>query len=172
MFLALLLSAHALASEPELLQKYPKIFQRRGDTLTLFINGDSKKYQDALDGDDGRVRTTAVEYFPAAKAAVLRHAFVGSELYDVVSTVSGRAIHAGSEAPQWKNGVFASPGGPRLLIGLCDSRGCEKLVDEAASGPAEILSRDRIRMGESRICKVNRRARTAACAATTPKGKN
>jgi hypothetical protein len=161
--LVLLLATLAFAAEPELLQKYPKVFQRNGDTLTVTTKTDSKKYRDSIEGDDGRVRTTVEAYFPKARAAILRHAFVGSELYDVVSLTTGHALHAGGETPLWKNGLFAALVKSTAVIGLCDARDCTILTKLAGSGPLELLARDQVKIGEGEICVVKRAARTVTC---------
>jgi hypothetical protein len=161
--LIFLLATLALAGEPELLQKYPKVFQRSGDTLTVTTKHDSKKYQDSIESEDGRVRTTVEDYFPKAKAAVLRHAFVGSELFDVVSLATGHALHAGAEAPAWKNGVFAAAVKGSVMIGLCDATDCTKLLEQAGSGPFDFLAHDKVKIGDRVVCTVKRSARTASC---------
>lgn len=162
--LALVFAVFAFAGEPELLKKYPKLFERSGDTLTVFTAHDSRKYQDSWEetGDD-RVVTRLESYDPKLKVVVLSHRFRHGESDDILSLATGKTLHVGSVPPEWFNGIFATYA-PRLLIGLCDKHGCDKLLERDGSDwTFHGLGHDQLQVSEKVTCKVNRRKRTAEC---------
>jgi|GEM_PF-3789077 len=172
------LSAHA--SERELLEKYPKLFQRKKETeLTVIHDKGQKIYKDNFKEGDSYDLTRLNNYYPELRVVELEHQLYHSMSYELVALKPNMRVLIGTEEPTWKDGMFASsteasakgrPG--KLVVGYCELAGCWKLAEkEGKWGPVDLVGNDTLEVNylgsgkaKTRLsCKMTRKTKKVIC---------
>lgn len=180
LLLGALCSQISVASERQLLEKYPKIFLRKVETeLTIVHDKGQKIYKDNFREGDSYKLTRLNNYYPELRVVELEHQLYHSMSYELVALKTNMRVLIGTEEPTWKDGMFASSteAGPKggkgkLVAGYCDLSGCWKLAEkEGKWGPVELVGNDTLEVNflgsgkaKKRLsCKMTRATKKVLC---------
>lgn len=185
--LSLFLALTAHAGEKELLKKYPKLFSRKGEVLTIVTGKGNREYKNNRSDSDAALTARLMEYKKDLNLALVNLNYYESGDIALVSLATNEVVLVNA-APKWKQGAFASAtssdgyGDPgQLQIGFCDENSCKVAEDrQGFFGPAKFPDANTVeaetlgepdkefkagkRLGKI-VCKLDRAQKTVACAA-------